>query len=83
MGVASGHFRVDEAFGSAAAALVGDDDGLIHQLVLGDDRLNHAREVVGAAARARGNDEFDRLARLPISLRHSAERNGEGRCNQP
>ena len=52
VGIAGGGLGVDVAFGAAAAALVGDDDRLLGQLVLGDDRLNDAGEIVGAAAGA-------------------------------
>ncbi len=40
VGIAGRHLRVDITLRAAAAALVGDDDRLIHQLVLRDDRLD-------------------------------------------
>ena len=38
---------------------------LLHQIVLGDDALDGARHLIGAAAGAGRNDEFDRTGRLP------------------
>ncbi len=37
---------------------------LLHQVVLGDDALDHARHLIGAAAGAGGYDEFNRPCRL-------------------
>lgn len=68
IGIALVASRVDEAFRTAGAALVGDDDRRLHQLVFADDRLDGAREDIGAAAGTGGDDEFDRTVRL------------EGRC---
>ncbi|MEY9116162.1 hypothetical protein ABIE86_004894 [Bradyrhizobium diazoefficiens] len=65
VGIACGRLAVDITFGAAAAALVDDDDGLLRQLVLGDDVLHRAGEIVGAAARSGGGHELDRLLRLP------------------
>ena len=62
MRIAGRRLAVDEALGAAAAALVSDDDRLVDQLVLVDDRLDRAREVVRAAARSGRDDELDRLA---------------------
>ena len=56
---------VEEAFGAGAARLVDDDHRLLHQVVLGDDALDEARHLVGAAAGAGGNDELDGAHRLP------------------
>ena len=56
---------VEEAFAAGAAGLVDDDHRLLHQIVLGDDALDRARHLVGAAAGAGGYDEFDRANRLP------------------
>jgi len=58
---------------TGAAGLVDDDDRLLHQLVLAGHPLNEARHLVGAAAGAGGNDELDRLGRLPRGRRY---RNG-------
>ncbi len=73
MRIAGGALAIDEALGAAAAALVQHDDRLVDQLVLRDDRLHRAREVVGAAARTRGDDEFHRLRRLPFRGCSTAE----------
>ena len=69
---------VDVAFGSASAGLVDDDDRLVGQLVLGDDVLHRAGEVVGAAAGTGGCDELDRLGGLPGERRRGNDcSNGE------
>src|SRR5690606_41591732 len=65
-GVAGIALGVDVRLRAAAAALVGNDDGRVDQLVLGDDRLDGAREDVRAAARPRRGDEFDRPLGLPL-----------------
>jgi hypothetical protein len=57
---------IDERFGAAAGTLVLHDDRLTHQVVLGDDRLDGAGEVVSPATGARGNDEFHRTFRGPL-----------------
>ena len=44
----------------APPALLIDDHRLLHQIVLGDDALDEARHLVGAAAGAGGDDELDR-----------------------
>ena len=53
---------VEEAFRPGAARLVDDDDRLLHQVVLGDDPLEEARHLVGAASGAGGHDEQERNA---------------------
>ena len=60
-----GALHVEKAFGARAAGLVDDDEGLIHQVVLLNNTLNHARHLVGAPARACGHDEFNGLGRFP------------------
>ena len=57
--------HVEEAFAAGAARLVDHDHRLLHQIVLGDDALDRARHLIGAAAGAGRNDEFDRARRLP------------------
>src|SRR6185312_15783740 len=78
--VADRRLAVEEPFGAAAATLVEDDDRLLGELVLDDDRLHGAREHVGAAAGAGGDDELDRLARLPRrgGARGQCQRAGAG-----
>ena len=56
---------LEEAFGAGAAALVDGDHRLLHQVVLGDDALDEARHLVGAAAGAGRDDELHGLGRLP------------------
>ena len=51
---------------------------LLHQVVLGDDALDEARHLVGAAAGAGGNDELDGLGGLP-----RGERGRGGRQRRP
>ena len=65
VGIARGGLAVDIAFRAAAAGLVDDDDRLVRQLVLGDDVLHRAGDIVGAAARTCGCHELDRLLGLP------------------
>src|SRR5262249_51788810 len=62
---------VEEALAAGAARLVQDDERLIHEIVLLDDALQRARHLVGAAARARRHDEFNRLGRLPLGSRRT------------
>ena len=57
--------HVEKAFAAGAAGLVDDDHRLLHQVVLGDDALDDARHLVGAAAGAGRHDEFHRPRRLP------------------
>ena len=63
--------EVEEAFAAGAARLVDDDHRLLHQIVLGDDALDRARHLVGAAAGAGRNDELDGAHRLPCRGRRS------------
>src|SRR5690606_27356192 len=65
--------RINIAFSSAAAALVGADDRCIEELVLGDGRLNDASEVTRAAAGPGSHDELDRFRRLPGVSRRNTE----------
>src|SRR5262249_12105947 len=61
------------------ARLVDDDQGLLHQVVLGDHALDEAGHLVGAAAGAGGDDELDRLGRLPRGdCRERGERKARG-----
>ena len=85
--IALGALAVDIAFGAGATALVHHHDRLLGELVLGDDRLDDAGEIIGAAAGARSDDELDRLGRLPglrgtdaAKREHASERsrNGDG-----
>src|SRR6185312_1324397 len=65
VGIALRALHVEEAFGAGAAGLVDDDHRLLHQVVLGDDALQEARHLVGAASGAGRDDERDRLGGLP------------------
>ena len=64
-GLSARSLEVEEAFAAGAARLVDDDHRLLHQIVLGDDALDGAGHLIGAAAGAGGNDELDRAHRLP------------------
>ena len=50
---------------------------LRHQVVLGDDALDDAGHLVGAAAGAGGDDEFDRAGRLPGGVGNPSHRPGD------
>jgi hypothetical protein len=69
MRVAAGRLRLEEAFRAGAAGLVHHHDGLAHQLVLGDDALDDAGHLVGAATGARRHDELHGAGRRPAALR--------------
>ncbi len=66
-GLSARRLQVEEAFAAGATRLVDDDHRLLHQIVLGDDALDRPRHLIGAAAGAGGNDEFDGAHRLPCS----------------
>jgi hypothetical protein len=83
VGIACRDLGIDKALGSAAATLVGDDDRLLHQLVLGDDRLHDTGEVVRTAAGAGRDDELDLFRGLPIGVRRSRECHCNRSRNQP
>jgi hypothetical protein len=63
--IAARCLEVEEAFAPGAARLVDDDHRLLHQIMLGDDALDRPRHLIGAAAGAGGNDEFDGPHWLP------------------
>jgi hypothetical protein len=67
--VAARGLDVEESFAARAAGLVDRDDRLLHQVVLGDDALDHAGHLVGAAAGAGRHDELHLAGRLPRRLR--------------
>ena len=67
-GSPAGALRVDKRLGAGAAAFVRDDDGGVDQLVLLNDRLHRARELIAAAAGPRGNDELNRTRGLPRAV---------------
>ena len=50
---------VEEALAAGAAGLVDHHHRLLHQIVLGDDALDGARHLVGAAAGAGRHDDLD------------------------
>jgi hypothetical protein len=64
---------IKERLGARAAALVQHHHRGIDNAVARQRRLDSAGKVVGAAAGARGNDEFDRTPWCPF---------GDGRCGQ-
>jgi hypothetical protein len=64
-GIVSRALDVEKAFAAGAARLVDDNHRLLHQIVLGDDALDGAGHLIGAAAGARGYDEFNRANRFP------------------
>ena len=74
---------VEEAFAAGAARLVDDDHRLLHQIVLGDDALDGARHLIGAAAGAGGNDELDWSHRLPCGSRRGRDSARADRGNRP
>src|SRR5262249_10543823 len=57
--------HVEEAFAAGTARLVDHHHRGGHQVVLGDDALDHTGHLVGAAAGAGRNNELDRPRRLP------------------
>ena len=61
---------VEEALAAGAAGLVDHHHRLLHQVVLGDDALDGARHLVGAAAGTGRHDDLDRPRRLPCRLRN-------------
>src|SRR5919106_3835005 len=69
MGIAGVSLDVEEAFSAGAPGLVDHANRLAHRVVLLDDALNHARHLVGPAARACGDDELDRLRGFPGNRR--------------
>ena len=83
VGIARGRLAVDIAFRPAAAALVDDHDRLIGQLVFGDDALDGARKIIGAAAGPRRCDELDWLLWLPGGLHRDCAREQHRRRRQP
>jgi hypothetical protein len=78
VGVALGALDVEEALAAGTARLVHDHHGLLHQIVLGDDALDGARHLIGAAAGAGGNDEFNVACRLPGAGRSNPEASRHG-----
>ena len=56
---------VEEPFAARAARLVDHDDRLLGQVVLGDNALRHAGHLIGAAAGAGRDNDFDGMGRLP------------------
>jgi len=74
-------FDVEEALAAGAARLVDDHHGLLHQIVLGDDALDHPRHLVGAAAGAGGDDELDVARGIPGQRRRAVQACGR-RCRE-
>ena len=75
-------FTYEEALGARAAGLVDDDERPRRQLVLLGDAGDQARHLIGAAAGAGGNDELDRLGRLP-RRRGAARPPSSGESREP
>jgi hypothetical protein len=49
----------------APPGLVDHNDGLLGQVMLGDNALRHAGHLIGATAGTGGNNNFDRMGRFP------------------
>jgi hypothetical protein len=60
-----GTLDLEKALGPGAAAFVDHDHRLLHELMLLDDRIDEARHLIGATARARRNDELHGLGGFP------------------
>ena len=74
---------VEEALGAGAAGFVDDDERLRHQVMLLHNALDHAGHLIGAAAGAGRDDEFDRARRLPRGgggRQQRRDRQGGGRA---
>src|SRR3546814_4584457 len=78
VGIAARVLDIEEAFAARSAGLVDDHHGLFHEAMLLHDALDHAGHLVRAAARARWDDEFDVLSRLPLSLGIARTNQAEG-----
>jgi hypothetical protein len=67
---------IEEAFATRAARLVDDNHRLLGETVLADDALHGAGHLIGAAAGASGDDDFDRMCGLPRLCGSDRECNG-------
>ena len=71
--VSLGVLDVEESFATGSAGFVDHHDGLLGQIVLGDDALHHAGHLIRAAAGAGRDNDFDGLGGLPRLGRHGRE----------
>ena len=76
VGVAFAGLHVHQRFGTRRAALQRHHHRLLHQIIFLDRGLHHPRHLVGGAAGAGGDHDFDRLGRLPGGKRRRARENG-------
>ena len=76
VGVAFAGLHVHQRFGAGRPALQRHHHRLLHQIVLLDRRLHHARHLVGGAAGAGRDHDFNRLGRLPGGKRRRTGEHG-------
>ncbi len=79
VGIAFAGFHVHQCFGTGCAALQRHHHRLLHQIVFLDRGLHHARHLVGSAAGAGRDHDFNWLGRLPAGDRRRACQHGRQR----
>jgi hypothetical protein len=62
-------FQITQSLGARTAAFVNRHERLGRQVVLFDNSLNEARQLVGAAAFTSHDDKLDRFFRCPFRMR--------------